>query len=95
MKGIAMPKFLAAAIAFLVLASCAPGPSSRWTDFQTRFTERYFELAPTFAAGQGRHEFDGRLPDWSEDGIAAQIEFLRSSIQEGPLIISRRSKAFQ
>lgn len=77
-----MQKFLAAAAVFLLLASCAPGPSADWTAFQTRFVERYFELSPTFAAGQGRHEFDGRLPDWSEEGIAAQIEFLRSSIEE-------------
>ena len=77
-----MTKFLAAAAAFLLCASCAPGSSSRWTDFQTRFVERYFELAPTFAADQGRHEFDGRLPDWSEDGIAARIEFLRASTEE-------------
>lgn len=77
-----MPKFFVAAAAFLLLASCAPSASSDWIAFQTRFVERYFELAPTFAAGQGRHEFDGRLPDWSEEGIAAQIEFLRTSIQE-------------
>ncbi len=77
-----MPKFLAAAAAFLLLASCGPGASSDWTRFQARFVERYFELAPTFAASQGRHEFDGRLPDWSEDGIAAQMEFLRNSIEE-------------
>ena len=77
-----MHKLLAAAAAFLLLAGCTPRASSEWTDFQTRFVARYFELAPTFAASQGRHEFDGRLPDWSEDGIAAQIEFLRASIQE-------------
>src|SRR5262245_39094858 len=77
-----MSKFLAAAAAFLLLTSCAPGASSEWTRFQTRFVERYFEQAPTFAASQGRHEFDGRLPDWGEDGVAAQIEFLRTSIQE-------------
>ena len=73
--------FAAAAVVLLALA-CSPNGASRWPAFQQAFTERYFELNPTFAAYQGRHEFDGQLPDWSEEGIAARIEFLRSSIEE-------------
>lgn len=77
-----MAKFLAlAAAAFLVLAGCT-NPSASWTAFQNRFIERSFELDPPFAAGQGRHEFDGRLPDWSEQGIGTAITFLRQSIAE-------------
>ena len=57
--------------ALFVLAGCAPNSAGRWQAFQDRFIERSFELDPAFAASQGRHEFDGRLPDWSEPGLAA------------------------
>jgi uncharacterized protein (DUF885 family) len=77
-----MSKFLAlAAAALLVLAGCSQN-SANWTDFQNRFIERAFELDPTFAANQGRHEFDGRLPDWSEEGLSAAKTFLRDAISE-------------
>jgi hypothetical protein len=77
-----MPKFLAlAAAALFMLAGCNQN-SANYTDFQNRFIERAFELDPTFGAGQGRHEFDGRLPDWSEQGLTTAITFLRDSITE-------------
>jgi uncharacterized protein (DUF885 family) len=78
-----MNKLLAlAAAALLVLSGCSPNNAAGWTDFQNRFIERSFELDPTFGAGQGRHEFDGRLPDWSEQGIAAAIEFYTTTITD-------------
>ena len=78
-----MPKFLAAAAAALfLLGSCAPRVGGDWTSFQSRFIDQYFELNPTFAAYQGRHEFDGRLPDWTEAGLTAQKDFLRTAIQD-------------
>jgi len=77
-----MPKFLAAAAAALfLLGSCAPRAGGDWTSFQNHFIDQYFQLNPTFAAYQGRHEFDGRLPDWTEAGLTAQKDFLRTSIQ--------------
>lgn len=77
-----MRKLLAlAAIALLTLAGCNQN-AANWTDFENRFIERAFELDPTFAAGQGRHEFDGRLPDWSEEGLTAAKTFLRESITQ-------------
>lgn len=78
-----MPKFLAAAAAALfLLGSCAPRAGGDWATFQNHFIDQYFELNPTFAAYQGRHEFDGRLPDWTEAGLAAQKDFLRTAIQD-------------
>ena len=78
-----MNKLLAlAAAALLVLSGCSPNNPAGWTDFENRFIERAFELDPTFAAGQGRHEFDGRLPDWSEEGLTAAKTFLRESITQ-------------
>lgn len=74
--------FAAVAAAFMLLAGCAPSGSSAWPDFQSRFVEGFFAAEPTFAASQGRHEFDGRLPDWSEQGLTTQIAFLKSAIEE-------------
>lgn len=77
-----MQKFFAlAAVALLSLAGCNQN-SSRWADFQNAFIERAFEIDPTFAAGQGKHEYDGRLPDWSEAGLTAAETFLRDSITQ-------------
>ncbi len=72
----------AAATALLVLAGCAPSASSAWTQFQNRFVERSFALDPAFAAYQGRHEFDGGLPDWSQQGLTEEIAFLKAAIAE-------------
>jgi len=77
-----MKRYLAlAAAAFLALAGCNQR-NGDWAAFQSSFIERSFELDPTFGAGQGRHEFDGRLPDWSEAGIAAAIDFYQSAIEQ-------------
>ncbi len=72
----------AAATALFVLAGCAPSASSAWPQFQNRFVERSFALDPAFAAYQGRHEFDGRLPDWSQQGLTEEIAFLKAAIAE-------------
>jgi Bacterial protein of unknown function (DUF885) len=44
-----------------------------WDRFVQSFLTGYFESHPTFAAGAGRHEYDGRLPDWSREGIEGEI----------------------
>ena len=78
-----MSKFLAlAAAAMLVLSGCNQNTGARWTAFQDNFINRSFELDPTFGAGQGKHEYDGRLPDWSEAGLTAAIDFLKTSITD-------------
>ena len=89
-----MSRFLAAcAVAALVLAGCASSrapaqgvaaqqTSSAWAEAQNRFVEGFFQRNPEFAASQGRHEFDGKLPDWSEQGLAEHIAFLDASIAE-------------
>lgn len=51
--------------------------SRDWGRFVASFLEEYFEHNPTFAANAGRHEFDGRLPDWSAGGLRRKIEWLR------------------
>jgi hypothetical protein len=47
-----------------------------WEAFVGEFIEHYFQLHPAFAANAGRHEFDGKLPDWSPEGLARQSQWL-------------------
>jgi uncharacterized protein (DUF885 family) len=75
---------LAAVSAFAMLTACTTtaerSSQARWSEFSARFTEGYFRQNPNFAVSQGRHEFDGQLPDWSPTGLANEASFLRSSI---------------
>ena len=57
-------------------------PASEWQGFVSTTVEQYFELDPAFAVYQGRHDFDGRLPDWSEAGIKRVIDFWRKIYSE-------------
>ena len=52
--------------------------SQSWTEYRDQFLESYFAANPTFAVRAGRHEFDGQLPDWTAEGIAAEITRLRA-----------------
>src|SRR5215203_5830079 len=52
----------------------APGVAvtrARWDSLVVRFMDVYFAARPEIAVNAGRHEFDGRLPDWSAAGLAA------------------------
>ena len=51
-----------------------------WPQFLDRTIEGYFRISPDFAVVQGRHEYDGQLPDWSGTGLANRASFLRSTI---------------
>ena len=53
-------------------AAAAP-TSQAWDAFRDAFIDGYFELNPTFAVTQGRHEFDGQIGDWSDAGFARRI----------------------
>ena len=86
--------FLAVAVS-LALAGCgsssswqSPGrdiktlPTSSWGAFRDAYIEGWFKLNPGFAVYQGRHDFDGKLPDWSAAGLKKQSDFLRDTIAE-------------
>lgn len=55
---------------------------SRWPEFVERFTEDWMAAHPVYAVTAGRHEFDGQFPDWSADGIRAEIGRLRGLRRE-------------
>lgn len=51
--------------------------SASWDRFVRSFLEGYFEARPTFAAGSGLHEYDGRLPDWSPEALDGEVARLK------------------
>ncbi|MBI1361365.1 MAG: DUF885 family protein [Alphaproteobacteria bacterium] len=77
-----------AAGAFLVLgvsacsqksetAAAPPAQVVDWPAFVQSFITSDFTFNPDFAIYEGKHEFDGKLPDWSEEGLQKQIASLK------------------
>jgi Bacterial protein of unknown function (DUF885) len=69
-------------VAVGLLSACQRDDSDDWNRFVAGFIETYFEANPLFATYQGRHEYDGRFPDWSEAGLkswTARLHQLRDS----------------
>ena len=65
-------------------ASYGPGGAKQanadWTPFVQSFIDGWFKLDPAFAVYQGKHEYDGRLPDWSDAGLKRQADYLQAAI---------------
>src|SRR5262249_22304764 len=67
--------------AILVRPAEAQSPRA-WDRFVTGGIDAWFQADPPFAVYQGRHEFDGRFPDWTGAGITkwvARLHALRDS----------------
>ena len=64
------------------VAAVAKNDGSEWGGFVENFLTGYFKVNPTFAVYQGKHEFDGQLPDWSPEGIKAGIEYRKKAIAD-------------
>ncbi|WP_027079800.1 DUF885 domain-containing protein [Luteimonas mephitis] len=58
-------------------AASTPGDAA-WQPAVDGFIEQYFEFFPVFAANAGKHEFDGRLPDYSPESMQATIGWLHA-----------------
>ncbi len=83
---------LLVAASLMALAACSPGAQTPggsmtamaqagdWAKFRDAFVTNWFELDPANAVYQGKHEFDGRLPDWSAAGLKKTGDFLRETI---------------
>jgi hypothetical protein len=52
-------------------------PSADWNRYVEQFIEDWFRSHPDTAVNAGRHEYDGKLPDWSADGIRKEIARLK------------------
>lgn len=64
----------------LALAACGTGNrQADWDAFRDRFIEESMQAFPDFAVYQGRHEFDGQLPDWSQAGLDRNVQRLRTA----------------
>ena len=49
-----------------------------WQKTVDTFVQGYLEHNPTDAASAGKHEFDGKLPDWSKDGLKSYGDWLHA-----------------
>jgi hypothetical protein len=58
----------------------AKAANAQWTPFVNDFLNGWFKLDPAFAVYEGKHEFDGQLPDWSNAGLRRQVDYLNAAI---------------
>jgi hypothetical protein len=63
-------------------AATAPATKPAWKDYVQATITQWFTLDPSTAVYQGDHRFDGKLPDWSEAGLAKRVAFLRSIVTD-------------
>src|SRR5689334_17357043 len=68
--------------AFLLAAGCTKGPEAHqdWAQFRDSAIDGWFQVDPSFAVYEGKHQFDGRLPDWSAQGLKTRATFLHNVI---------------
>ncbi|MEX2137664.1 MAG: DUF885 domain-containing protein [Pirellulales bacterium] len=89
MKSILLPRirsrtriFALLSLLFFVHAFPTSVLAQEWDAFVDRYLNGYFELHPDEAVKAGRHEFDGRLPDWSPAGLRKTAEYLHRNREE-------------
>jgi hypothetical protein len=69
----------------LLLACSGDRPAPRetagpgWASTRDALIEEYLAANPGFAVSLGRHEYDGKLPDWSASGITVEIARVRAA----------------
>jgi len=59
-------------------STARPAASVAWDAYANEFLESYFVAHPGVAVWAGRHEFDGKLPDWSVAGIKRETQRLHA-----------------
>jgi hypothetical protein len=97
------PWFRRSILATLVAATACRSqesgrPAREWDRFVSGFIETYFAANPLFAVYQGRHEFDGRFPDWSDAGLLAwtrRLHGLRDSAAAFPVDSADASRSLE
>jgi hypothetical protein len=79
-------RHIAVLLCLAVLAACertADTDGGRvgagWARIRDALVDEYLEAHPVFAVVAGRHEYDGRLPDWNPGPIADEIKRLRAA----------------
>jgi uncharacterized protein (DUF885 family) len=61
-------------------AGAATADDTSWSAFSSNFIESRMKADPYFAVGEGRHEFDGQMPDWGRAAFDADAAKLRESL---------------
>lgn len=61
-----------------VLADTKPADNPQWTGFLSDYQESFFAAEPAQAVYAGRHEYDGKLPDWSATGLAKEAAWFKA-----------------
>ncbi len=56
--------------------------STALATFTERFLTEYSDVHPTYAAYLGFHEYDGRVPDLSQEAIEGRIVYLQDALDE-------------
>jgi hypothetical protein len=74
--------FGTAGTAVAVVPAALAEPTLAWKDFTQATIDRWLAVDPAFAVFQGAHQFDGKLPDWSDAGLKRRGDFLRSVIAQ-------------
>ena len=59
--------------------STTPDSTPSWGAARDALIEEYLKAQPAFAVYQGRHEFDGQLPDWSAEALGREVTRLRAA----------------
>ena len=49
--------------------SSIAGNKGGWDAYVDQYLNDYFAANPTSAVYQGKHEYDGKFPDWSDEGL--------------------------
>jgi hypothetical protein len=73
----------------------AKGSVAPWSEFVRQTVDQWLAGDPAFAVYQGAHRYDGKLPDWSEAGLKARGDFLRSVIARSNAYTLSGSEAFE
>ena len=58
--------------------NAAQAAKADWDGYVDKFLSDYFAANPSFAVYSGKHEYDGKLGDWSEEGIKKEIARLKA-----------------
>jgi hypothetical protein len=60
----------------MLLAGCSKAPpaaSAEWDVYVSRYLDAYFVAHPDVAVNAGRHDFDGKLPDFSRAALDREV----------------------
>lgn len=76
-----MHRILTLSVLLFVAGSSAPPADTmaEWDAFVDEYIEVYLAAHPDQAVYQGRHEFDGGIPDWSRAGFEAELKRLHTA----------------